>query len=255
MTWARFLTLARSKLRLCSANHRPGYWSNLPCDWPSTAWAYSDQEPETGPVFLCICNRHDIDHVLPKYSVVCTIRVKYQWQNWKLMCFKYAYVSQWQSRAWSVVVLFHDILNYVTELFCRNINTYLLLKLYSCHWQNGPWCISTRIALNFNHSLTYSLAKYPNQVKPDNYWWFFSIHAILIILVVSTLMLNIGQYSDSWLPGAEQYSDSWLPGAPCHKVIICQDVCKWTLWFPGYRLTGCLYRPIVVWVIMEVDSM
>ena len=38
---ACFLSLAQSKLRLCSANHRPGYWSNLPCDWPSTAWAYS----------------------------------------------------------------------------------------------------------------------------------------------------------------------------------------------------------------------
>ena len=48
-TWARFLSLARSKLRLCSANHRPGYWSNLPCDWPSTAWAYSEQETENGP--------------------------------------------------------------------------------------------------------------------------------------------------------------------------------------------------------------
>ena len=46
---ARFLSLARSKLRLCSANHRPGYWSNLPCDWPSTAWAYSEQETENGP--------------------------------------------------------------------------------------------------------------------------------------------------------------------------------------------------------------
>ena len=30
---ARFLSLAQSKLRLCLANHRPGYWSNLPCDW------------------------------------------------------------------------------------------------------------------------------------------------------------------------------------------------------------------------------
>ena len=48
-TRARFLSLARSKLRLCSANHRPGYWSNLPCDWPSTAWAYSEQETENGP--------------------------------------------------------------------------------------------------------------------------------------------------------------------------------------------------------------
>ena len=46
---AHFLSLARSKLRLCSANHRPGYWSNLPCDWPSTAWAYSKLETENGP--------------------------------------------------------------------------------------------------------------------------------------------------------------------------------------------------------------
>ena len=49
VTWARFLSLARSKLRLCSANHRPGYWSNLPCDWPSTAWTYSKQEAENRP--------------------------------------------------------------------------------------------------------------------------------------------------------------------------------------------------------------
>ena len=48
-TWARFRSLARSKLRLCAANHRPGYWSNLPCDWTSTAWVYSEQETENGP--------------------------------------------------------------------------------------------------------------------------------------------------------------------------------------------------------------
>ena len=49
LTWAHFLSLAWSKLRLCSANHRPGYWSNLPCDWPSTACACSEQETEKGP--------------------------------------------------------------------------------------------------------------------------------------------------------------------------------------------------------------
>ena len=49
-TMAHFLSLAQSKLRLCSANHRPGYWSNLSCDWPSTAWAYSEQETENGPI-------------------------------------------------------------------------------------------------------------------------------------------------------------------------------------------------------------
>ena len=52
MTWAHFLSLAQSKLRLCSANHKPGYWSNLPCDWPSTAWAYSEQETENMSWYL-----------------------------------------------------------------------------------------------------------------------------------------------------------------------------------------------------------
>ena len=47
--WARFLSLPQSKLRLCSANHRPGYWSNLPCDWLSTAWAYSEEKTENRP--------------------------------------------------------------------------------------------------------------------------------------------------------------------------------------------------------------
>ena len=45
----RFRSLVRNKLRLCSANHRPGYWSNLPCGWLNTAWAYSEQETENGP--------------------------------------------------------------------------------------------------------------------------------------------------------------------------------------------------------------
>ena len=46
---ARFLSLAPSKLRLCSANHRAGYFSNLACDWLSIVWAYSEQETENGP--------------------------------------------------------------------------------------------------------------------------------------------------------------------------------------------------------------
>ena len=46
---AHFLSLARSKLRLCSANHRAGYFSNLACDWLSIVWAYSKQETENGP--------------------------------------------------------------------------------------------------------------------------------------------------------------------------------------------------------------
>ena len=48
-TRAGFLFLAWSKLRLCSANHRAGYFSNLACDWLSIVWAYSKQETENGP--------------------------------------------------------------------------------------------------------------------------------------------------------------------------------------------------------------
>ena len=51
-TWARFLSLARSKLRLCLANHRAGFFSNLACDWLSIVWAYSEQETENGP-WMC----------------------------------------------------------------------------------------------------------------------------------------------------------------------------------------------------------
>ena len=48
---AHFLSLAQSKLRLCLANHRAGYFSNLACDWLSIVWAYSKEETENGPRF------------------------------------------------------------------------------------------------------------------------------------------------------------------------------------------------------------
>ena len=73
-TWACFPSLARKKLRLCSANHRPGYWSNLPCDWPSTAWAYSEQETENGPWSQGI-SMHRIDLICMEYCLAHTWRV------------------------------------------------------------------------------------------------------------------------------------------------------------------------------------
>ena len=60
---AHFLSLAPSKLRLCSANHRAGYWSNLPCDWLSIAWAYFKQETENGPrTVVMICTTFWTNH-------------------------------------------------------------------------------------------------------------------------------------------------------------------------------------------------
>ena len=53
-------SLSQSKLKLCSANHRPGNWSNLPCGWPSTARAYSKQETENGPSPFLFMYTHKI---------------------------------------------------------------------------------------------------------------------------------------------------------------------------------------------------
>ena len=60
--WAHFRSLAQSKLKLCSSNHRPGYESNLPCDWLSTAWAYSEQETEDGPRSWSLCWHNSLGH-------------------------------------------------------------------------------------------------------------------------------------------------------------------------------------------------
>ena len=48
VTWDRILSLARIKLRLCSVNHRAGYFSNLVCDWLSTVRTYSRQKTKLG---------------------------------------------------------------------------------------------------------------------------------------------------------------------------------------------------------------
>ena len=43
-------------LRLCSANHRTGYFNNLACDWLSIVWAYSEQDTENRPKSSVICS-------------------------------------------------------------------------------------------------------------------------------------------------------------------------------------------------------
>ena len=47
--WTRFLSLDRSKLRLCPVNHRAGYYSSQACDWLGIVWAYSERKTENGP--------------------------------------------------------------------------------------------------------------------------------------------------------------------------------------------------------------
>ena len=57
LSCARFLSLARSKLRVCLANHRAGYFSILACDWQSIVWAYSD-DPANFPVLWQCCTEN-----------------------------------------------------------------------------------------------------------------------------------------------------------------------------------------------------
>ena len=69
---ARFLSIARSKLRLCSANHRAGYFSDLACDLLSIIWVYSKQETENEPR-PPVCNKILQDVFKPFYYTVCLI--------------------------------------------------------------------------------------------------------------------------------------------------------------------------------------
>ena len=51
-----FLSLTGSKLRLCLANQRTGYLSNLACDYLGIVWACCQQETENGPCSKGLCD-------------------------------------------------------------------------------------------------------------------------------------------------------------------------------------------------------
>ena len=71
---ARFLPLAPSKLKLCSANHRAGYFSNLAGDWLSIVWAYSEQETENRPWWFETPSRPLWRHC-NEFQIICRYRV------------------------------------------------------------------------------------------------------------------------------------------------------------------------------------
>ena len=77
---ARFLSLAQIKLRLCSANHRAGYFSNLACDWLSIVWAYSEQETENGPWAVTVVDVGEwiSNKVLGVYILPLSLRINFR---------------------------------------------------------------------------------------------------------------------------------------------------------------------------------
>ena len=95
-----FCLLLGSKLRLCSANHRAGCFSNLVCDWLSIVWAYSDQETENRPWSM---------HYMLTTMVVCQISCHMWLGDMNVLCtdisemknFLFWYMSQYWLLAWN----------------------------------------------------------------------------------------------------------------------------------------------------------
>ena len=95
-----FCLLLGSKLRLCSANHRAGCFSNLVCDWLSIVWAYSDQETENRPWSM---------HYMLTTMVVCQISCHMWLGDMNVSCtdisemknFVFWYMSQCGLLAWN----------------------------------------------------------------------------------------------------------------------------------------------------------
>ena len=73
LLWACFLTLARSKLRLCSANHMPGYWSSLPCVWQAQTELILSKGQKTGPGRHGTCWRQTSSAVTRRAGTLTTL--------------------------------------------------------------------------------------------------------------------------------------------------------------------------------------
>ena len=148
---ARFLSLGQSKLRLYSANHRPGYWSNLPCDWPGTAWAYYEQVAETkaskfwacGKLRLCSANhRPDYWSNLPcEWPSIAWAYFKQQTENGPRS-------GTWMSQAPTASKL---NLRSPSKTIHWNRITNLLMKVYK-HWIGKiPFLINNALTLMWRH--------------------------------------------------------------------------------------------------------
>ena len=129
MIRAHFLSFTQSELRLCSANHRAGYFSNLACDWLSIVWAYSEQETENGP-WWCILTLVVLNWFMgtSSYSSVHFMKVKG----------KFNLLSQyrgcwWPDDARSQGISSHGIDLVIPEysgISTERVNLYFVLLLY-----------------------------------------------------------------------------------------------------------------------------
>ena len=50
-----------------------GYWSNLPCDWPSTAWAYTSKRQKNGPWSMASPHRRPVIQICLSWEILLLI--------------------------------------------------------------------------------------------------------------------------------------------------------------------------------------
>ena len=173
VAWASFLSLVHSKLRLCSANHRAGYFSNLACDCLSLVWAYSKQKTENGPWYMIstglghiwrspfgcgIFNNNMSKHVqhwthwgqlicisklnhlcFKQWLVACSVPRYYLNQCWIIFNWTYQNKLQW-NLGWSTITV------------CENVLENAVCKMRAILSQ--PQCVKQQITSNLANDQT-----------------------------------------------------------------------------------------------------
>ena len=137
MILARFLSLAQSKRRLCSANHWAGYFSNLVCDWLNIVWANSEQGTENGP---CLCMMSSCI----KTSVLLTLSIEHKFTTLQMenvleadhVTFPLTLLLHWCPGIMSAILL--AIFSTTVWLIKRiHRNMFVMTQLKIIGWDNG----------------------------------------------------------------------------------------------------------------------
>ena len=143
--------------RLCSANHRAGYFSNLVCDWLSIVWAYSNQETENGPrafslmTFSFLCCQLDLlklNSVKGSVESLCTIYPKTPAQ------LKWCMNTSWHRITFPIMGLFLREIHQSPSAFPSQSASVLELWCFLCYYPQLTKLLNSQIADNLRHHWT-----------------------------------------------------------------------------------------------------
>ena len=168
---AHFLSFARSKLKLCSANHRSGYFSNLACDWLSIVWAYSEQETENGPAdtgpMLLASVRCLPRSGLRWHSIgIFVILIETYERSCKILTYRLWYRRYlWNVRFTDVDLIFHDMMT------SSNGNIFLVTGPL-CGEFTGPGEFPAQRPVTRSFDVFFHLRLNKRLSKQPRGWWF-----------------------------------------------------------------------------------